>query len=43
MGAKVPTVIYYDDELSIRAIGAETALSEVLVDAEEKGWTKAEQ
>ena len=42
-GAKIPSVIYYDKDLKIQAIGPQTTLDSVLADAEEQEWFKAEQ
>lgn len=43
IGSKIPSVILYDKNLQIRAIGAQTVLDIVLVDAETEEWVKAEQ
>lgn len=42
-GAKIPSVIFYDADLKIRAIGPQTTLDSVLADAEDQEWFKAEQ
>ncbi|KAJ3535906.1 hypothetical protein NMY22_g6268 [Coprinellus aureogranulatus] len=39
--SKIPTVIYYDDNGNVCAIGAETLKEGIEQDAEENGWTKA--
>jgi hypothetical protein len=40
--SKIPTVIYYDDQGRPRATGAETLQPDVLDEAEEERWHKAE-
>ncbi|KAL0949368.1 hypothetical protein HGRIS_009437 [Hohenbuehelia grisea] len=40
--AKVPSVVYYDAATEIRAIGAETEDEDMVVEAEDNGWHKAE-
>ncbi|RXW25668.1 hypothetical protein EST38_g134 [Candolleomyces aberdarensis] len=39
--SKIPTVIYYDEEGMLCAIGAETLKDGIEEDAEEKNWSKA--
>ena len=38
--SKIPTIIYYDDEGKVRAVGSEAAAVEQT--AEDEGWTRAE-
>jgi nitrate reductase cytochrome c-type subunit len=40
--SKIPTIIYYDREGKVRAVGAEATSEAVELTAEEEGWTKAE-
>ncbi|KAJ7471925.1 hypothetical protein FB451DRAFT_311192 [Mycena latifolia] len=40
--AKVPSVLYYDADGNPRAYGAETEDDDTIIEAEEKGWFKAE-
>lgn len=40
--SKIPTIIYYDQEGKVRAVGAEAVSEGVEQIAEEEGWTKAE-
>lgn len=40
--SKIPTIIYYDQEGKVRAIGAEATKEGVEQTAEDEGWTKAE-
>ena len=39
---KIPTVIYYDQDGNVRAIGAEALREGIEEDAEDSEWTKAE-
>ncbi|KAJ2922257.1 hypothetical protein H1R20_g14836, partial [Candolleomyces eurysporus] len=39
--SKIPTVIYYDEDGKLCAIGAETLKDGIEADAEEKNWSKA--
>lgn len=39
--AKIPTVIYYDNEGKPAAVGAETLADGIETKAEENGWVKA--
>ena len=39
---KIPTIIYYDDSGRVRAAGAEALRDEIIVEADENGWVKAE-
>ncbi|KAH8117896.1 hypothetical protein DFH11DRAFT_1503901 [Phellopilus nigrolimitatus] len=38
---KIPSVIFYDDKLAIKAIGPLTTVDSVLEDAEDHGWFKS--
>ncbi|KAH8117904.1 hypothetical protein DFH11DRAFT_865015 [Phellopilus nigrolimitatus] len=38
---KIPSVIFYDDKLAIKAIGPSTTVDSVLEDAEDHGWFKS--
>jgi hypothetical protein len=40
--SKIPTIIYYDQEGKVRAIGAEATNEGFEQIAEDEGWTKAE-
>jgi hypothetical protein len=40
--AKIPSVLYYGKDGSIRAAGAETERDGIEIKAEEEGWVKAE-
>ena len=42
MASKIPTIIYYDQEGEVRAVGAEAVREGVFEEAEENGWVKAE-
>ncbi|TDL25780.1 hypothetical protein BD410DRAFT_813480 [Rickenella mellea] len=39
---KVPSVLFYDDDLEVRAAGASTEDPNVISDAEDEGWRKVE-
>ncbi|KAG6864533.1 hypothetical protein C0991_008908 [Blastosporella zonata] len=39
---KIPTIIYYDNDGNVRAIGAEALKANLASMVEEEGWTKAE-
>ncbi|PPQ65722.1 hypothetical protein CVT26_000339 [Gymnopilus dilepis] len=41
-GAVIPTIIYYDKEGKVKAVGAETMKEGIYEMAEDNGWTKAE-
>ncbi|KAK0448956.1 uncharacterized protein EV420DRAFT_1313075 [Desarmillaria tabescens] len=38
--AKIPTIIYYDKEGNVRAVGAEALKQNIVEQAEEEGWVK---
>ncbi|KAK0222674.1 hypothetical protein EDD85DRAFT_914386 [Armillaria nabsnona] len=38
--AKIPTIMYYDQEGNVKAVGAEVLKQNVIEDAEDKGWLK---
>lgn len=40
--SKIPTIIYYDQEGEVRAVGAEATSEGVEQTAEDAGWMKAE-
>jgi hypothetical protein len=40
--SKIPTIIYYDQDGEVRAVGAEAAGEAIEQTAEDEGWTKAE-
>ncbi|EIW80673.1 hypothetical protein CONPUDRAFT_82796 [Coniophora puteana RWD-64-598 SS2] len=40
--SKIPSILYYDDEGKVRAIGAEALQESVLENAEDEDWQKAE-
>ena len=40
--AKVPSILYYDARGNVRAVGSEALSMDVINDAEENGWMKAE-
>jgi hypothetical protein len=40
--SKIPTIIYYDEDGKVRAVGAEAASEAIEERAEDEGWTKAE-
>jgi hypothetical protein len=40
--SKIPTIIYYDDNGSVCAVGAEAVQEGIDDTAENNGWTKAE-
>jgi hypothetical protein len=40
--SKIPTIIYYDQDGKVRAVGAEAKRDGVLETAEDENWTKAE-
>ena len=40
--SKIPTVIYYDQDGNVCAVGAEAVREGVEIDAEDSQWTKAE-
>lgn len=40
--SKIPTIIYYDKQGRVCAVGAEATREGIEVQAEEEGWTKAE-
>jgi hypothetical protein len=40
--SKIPTIIYYDRNGKVRAVGAEAASEEIYAQAEEENWVKAE-
>ncbi|KAH9485830.1 Heat shock 70 kDa protein 12A [Psilocybe cubensis] len=40
--SKIPTIIYYDKQGDVRAVGAEAVREGIEADAEDEGWTKAE-
>ena len=40
--SKIPTVLYYDKDGAVRAVGAETLTEGIHEMAEEGGWTKVE-
>ncbi|KAJ7153014.1 hypothetical protein C8R46DRAFT_479992 [Mycena filopes] len=40
--AKVPSVLYYDQQGKARAFGAETEDEDTIIEAEESGWVKVE-
>ncbi|KAH8117839.1 hypothetical protein DFH11DRAFT_1503934 [Phellopilus nigrolimitatus] len=39
---KIPSIIYYDDDLTIKAIGASTVIDSVVSDADYYGWFKSQ-
>lgn len=43
LGSKVPSVIFYDKDLQIRAIGPQTTQDSVIQDFELEEWIKVEQ
>lgn len=40
--SKIPTVLYYDKDGAVRAVGAETLTEGIFEMAEEAGWIKVE-
>ncbi|KAK0448949.1 uncharacterized protein EV420DRAFT_1566344, partial [Desarmillaria tabescens] len=38
--AKIPTIIYYDQEGNVRAVGAEALKQNIIEQAEDEGWVK---
>lgn len=40
--SKIPTIIYYDKNGTVRAVGAEAVTDAIVEKAEDEGWTKAE-
>ena len=40
--SKIPTVLYYDADGVVRAVGAETLTDGIYEMAEERGWIKVE-
>jgi len=40
--SKIPTIIFYDVEGKVRAVGAEATREGILEEAEDGKWTKAE-
>jgi hypothetical protein len=40
--SKIPTIIYYDQEGEVCAVGAEATIEGIEQTAEDEGWTKAE-
>ena len=40
--SKIPTVLYYDKEGAVRAVGAETLAEGIYERAKEEGWIKVE-
>jgi hypothetical protein len=40
--SKIPTIIYYDQDGNVRAVGAEATREGLLEMAEDENWTKAE-
>ncbi|KAF9465200.1 hypothetical protein BDZ94DRAFT_415553 [Collybia nuda] len=40
--SKIPSILYYDKDGEVRAVGAEATREEILEMAEDEGWTKAE-
>ncbi|KAK0448967.1 uncharacterized protein EV420DRAFT_836050 [Desarmillaria tabescens] len=38
--AKIPTIMYYDQDGSVKAVGAEALKQNVIEDAEDEGWLK---
>lgn len=43
MGAKIPSVIFYDENSQIKAIGPQTTLDSIIQESELNEWTKVEQ
>ncbi|KAG6885090.1 hypothetical protein C0993_005973 [Termitomyces sp. T159_Od127] len=40
--SKIPTIIYYDRQGNVRAVGAEALREDLEITIEEEGWIKAE-
>ena len=40
--SKIPTIIYYDAEGAVKAVGAEAVSESAIQSAEEEEWSKAE-
>lgn len=40
--SKIPSVTYYDENVTVRAIGAETLCAGVYERAQDEGWDKVE-
>jgi len=41
-GSKIPTIIYYDGDGEVRAVGSEAMKEDIVRQAKEEGWYKAE-
>jgi hypothetical protein len=40
--SKIPSILYYNQDGELRAVGAEALQENVIEQAEEEGWTKSE-